>query len=355
MTTEYKQFQELCPGYDYFPSILPKVRRIIAIGDLHGDYKVTIECLKLAKVIDNNLNWIGDDTIVIQIGDQVDRCRPMEFMCDNPRATINDEASDIKILKLFTELDKKAQQSNPPGRVYSLIGNHELMNVTGNLIYVSYEGLKEFKNYKDPDGKIITNTDIESMNTIEYGKIARRFAFAPGNEYGKFLGCTRLSALIIGTNLFVHAGIMPEFLNELKITDMNYIETINASVRRWLVGKINVKYVDKIVGSFRNTIFWTRILGSIPYGVNNEYYDCQKYLKPVLQMLNVGNMIIGHTPQFYINKMGMNATCDYTLWRIDNGASGAFDGFSEVSIDKERSIQVLEILNDIEFKILRYE
>ena len=29
----------------------PKVRRLIAIGDLHGDLKVTLTCLRLAKVI----------------------------------------------------------------------------------------------------------------------------------------------------------------------------------------------------------------------------------------------------------------------------------------------------------------
>ena len=46
--------------------------RIIAIGDIHGDYYIFIELLKLAKVIDNNLNWIGKDTYVIQLGDTLD-------------------------------------------------------------------------------------------------------------------------------------------------------------------------------------------------------------------------------------------------------------------------------------------
>ena len=49
-----KSFEEDCPKYNYFPTILPQRKRIIAIGDLHGDYKLTLDCLKLAKVIDNN-------------------------------------------------------------------------------------------------------------------------------------------------------------------------------------------------------------------------------------------------------------------------------------------------------------
>ena len=34
------------------------------------------------------------------------------------------------------------------GGVYSLLGNHEIMNVQGNLNYVSYKGLEQFKDEK---------------------------------------------------------------------------------------------------------------------------------------------------------------------------------------------------------------
>ena len=50
--------------------------RIIAIGDIHGDYAIFIELLKLAKVINNKLEWIGKDTYVIQLGDTLDGKRP---------------------------------------------------------------------------------------------------------------------------------------------------------------------------------------------------------------------------------------------------------------------------------------
>ena len=347
--TEEEEFNKLCPEYNYFPSILPAVDKIIVIGDLHGDIEMTYRALQISKVVDNNMNWIGGKTVIVQIGDQVDRCRPTQFKCDDPRATINDEASDIKILKLFTELHTKAQKDG--GAVYSLLGNHEIMNVVGNMNYVSYAGLDEFDDYKDP---------TDPSKTFKSGIEARRHAFAVGNEYGKFLGCTRTSAMIIGSNIFVHAGILPEFTHKLQLNNQDDIIKLNRAVRTWLVGKINKSHVEKIVGSFKDSMFWTRILGSIPPHINNEDPACERYLEPVLKMFNAGQMIVGHTPQFYANEEGINETCEGKLWRVDNGVSGAFDKFdatSSASDDgakmEQRQIQVLEIIKDKEFNILK--
>ena len=62
----------------------PSVRRLVAMGDLHGDLRITLIALRLAKVIPQNIfpynvnqiSWCGGDTWVIQLGDQIDRCRP---------------------------------------------------------------------------------------------------------------------------------------------------------------------------------------------------------------------------------------------------------------------------------------
>ncbi|KAH6578808.1 hypothetical protein BASA61_000037 [Batrachochytrium salamandrivorans] len=48
-------------------------RRVVAIGDLHGDFEMSVETLHVAKIIDVNLNWIAGNTIVVQTGDVVDR------------------------------------------------------------------------------------------------------------------------------------------------------------------------------------------------------------------------------------------------------------------------------------------
>ena len=51
------EYSQDCSNYNKLPHILPAKKRIIAIGDLHGDYKLTLDCLKIAKVIDDKLKW----------------------------------------------------------------------------------------------------------------------------------------------------------------------------------------------------------------------------------------------------------------------------------------------------------
>ena len=97
-----KIYKEKCTNFNQLPSVLPPVKRIIVIGDLHGDWEMTIKSLKIGKVIDSNNKWIGGETIVVQVGDQIDRCRFSGVACHLPTATKNDEASDMKILNFFT-------------------------------------------------------------------------------------------------------------------------------------------------------------------------------------------------------------------------------------------------------------
>src|SRR5439155_18320439 len=106
------------------------------MGDLHGDYNLTIKMFKLEKLIDDNENWIGGDTFVVQVGDQLDNCRPFKSKCDeydeksvSPYSLENqEEAEDIKVMKLLTKLNEQAQSNIPEGAVISLLGNHEMMN-----------------------------------------------------------------------------------------------------------------------------------------------------------------------------------------------------------------------------------
>lgn len=41
-------------------------RRIVALGDLHGDLPNTLAILKFSNIIDEDHHWIGGDAIFVQ-------------------------------------------------------------------------------------------------------------------------------------------------------------------------------------------------------------------------------------------------------------------------------------------------
>lgn len=292
------------------PDILPAVRRIVVLGDIHGDLEVVIKLLKIAKVIDDCINWIGEDTVIVQVGDQIDRCRYNGVPCDQ----INyNEGNDLKILYFFTKLHKKASKCG--GAVYSLMGNHELMNVLGDMRYVSLDGLNEFKSFTDYN----SNVKIE-----EY---TRKQAFKPGNMVSNFLACTRKAALIIGSNLFVHAGILPDIARKYNITKLNNI----LSLYLWNMIHEN-EYNDILFDP--NSPFWTR-----KYKSNVTPIECKELLS-LNDIYKVGKIYVGHTPN--INQ-GISSICDNKIWLTDYGVSKAFKKYREW---KDNEIHVLEILND---------
>src|ERR1700747_1557373 len=119
-----KEFNHDCPNFDFMPTIIKKVKRIIVIGDIHGDFDLVIRSFKLAKLINDKNDWIAEpkDTIVVQVGDQIDSCRPYpdHYECQTTHYD-NDKSDDVKILEFFYELNKKAKHHG--GAVYSLLGN----------------------------------------------------------------------------------------------------------------------------------------------------------------------------------------------------------------------------------------
>jgi len=94
------------------------VERVIAVGDVHGDYEQFVAVLRSAGLIDTNANWIGGHAHLVQTGDVVDRGPDSRAVMD-----------------LLMRLEKQAVAAG--GAVHVLIGNHEAMDVYGDLRYVS--------------------------------------------------------------------------------------------------------------------------------------------------------------------------------------------------------------------------
>ena len=320
------------------PDELPAVERIIVIGDIHGDLKMAHELLKVGGLIDDDGNWTGDDTVVVQVGDQIDRCRYSGIPCNEQQATLNDEGNDWAIIKYFTKLNYQASKKG--GAVYSLLGNHELMNVNGDFRYVSYEGINEFNKsgqyYKDSKEPIVSNSNR-----------ARRNAFEPGNPIADFLGCTRKVVLKIGSNLFAHAGVLPSVAEKYSITSINQI----MSLYLWKIIKSKNDF-EEILSNHDHSPLWNRVYGNIglnQYKTSDRTLDeCDKHLLPLNLIYKVDKIYVGHTP---LLQHGIGSACNDRLWLTDFGASRAFDKFdksystsNKYLRDTVRNAQVLEII-----------
>jgi len=387
--------------------ILPTQRRVIVFGDIHGDLEAAIECFTIAgcinkirlptnKTIKNmndffkKLKWIGNDTYVVQLGDQIDRVRPQNW--DNNEITIDnaykDEGSTLEILYLFYYLNELAQKDE--GRVYSIIGNHEIMNIEADFRYVSLKEFKCFKQHlittykknsqfpyhsttlKNNSYKIKhtnkyrkknnnnhyynnnnnntekKNNDKEFTNVPE-GFRERLYAFSPTGLCANLIGKNNYVLLQIGKWLFCHGSPVVDTVKTYNI------DLINNIVSMYLLGiDTNDKYIEKHYNSIaksknKNNILWSREFGETNIDDDKDRYLI-KQLDNVLNEYNTKNSVmnkathiaIGHTTQYTANK-GINSICNDRVWRCDVGMSRAFGNRTS---DSYRNPQVLEILNN---------
>jgi hypothetical protein len=101
-------------------------KRVIAIGDVHGEYEKFLTILFDAKLVDSFTNWIGTDTILVQTGDMIDR---------GPKS--------VESVEYIRSLQGQAIKSG--GKVVRLFGNHELMLLQGNYRYANFQRPEELK------------------------------------------------------------------------------------------------------------------------------------------------------------------------------------------------------------------
>lgn len=144
-------------------------KKTFVMSDPHGRLNLVIHLLQANGVIDSQLRWAYGDNQLVVIGDIFDR------------------GYDVpQIFWLFYKLEAEAAACG--GRVSVLLGNHEPMELAGDMRYAK------------PKYKLLA----EKLG------FSYRHLFGTNTELGKWLG-TRNAMQIIGRNLFVHAGISREF------------------------------------------------------------------------------------------------------------------------------------------------
>jgi hypothetical protein len=177
------------------------VDRVVAISDIHGAYQAFVETLQAAGVVDQDRNWAAGKTHLVIVGDMVDRG-------DDSRATMD----------LLMRLEPQAAGAG--GEVHVVLGNHEMMNLVGDLRYVSKGEFAAFA----PEESAAMRADayrhhasrrgFSRLSRAEFddrfppGFFSHRAAFAASGRYGRWL-LGKPVALRIDDTLYLHAGASP--------------------------------------------------------------------------------------------------------------------------------------------------
>jgi hypothetical protein len=146
-----------------------------------------------------------------------------------------------QVMDLLMSLEKEA--TNAGGHVVVLLGNHEVMNILGDLRYVAAEDYAAYADgesekrrkaaYQEYAAWYASHTELLSpitepklgVNEEEWmqkhpdGFLEYREAMSPEGKYGKWL---RLHSAVarIGDTIFLHGGLDPN-LSSLKLEQMN--------------------------------------------------------------------------------------------------------------------------------------
>ena len=263
------------------PSTLESPERLVGFADVHGDYDAAVSVLKLAGLIDDDLQWSGGETVVVQTGDQLDRG-------DGEQA----------ILDLFEGLSEQAWDAG--GGFYPLLGNHETMNVQLDLRYVTQGGFDDFADTEYD----ASDAFYDDYTELQRGRVA---AFRPGGPYATILAGHNL-VMQVGGTVFVHGGILPEHAEA-------GLQTINDEVRAWMLGE--AEEPDRWIGDADAPV-WTRVYS------DDDDDDASKacdWLEEALDILGADRMVVGHTVQDM-----PNPACNDRVWRVDVGMAEYYGG-----------------------------
>jgi len=216
------------------PASRPAVERIVAVGDVHGDYGRFVKTLRAADVIDEKDNWIAGKARLVQIGDVLDR-----------------GPDSRKAMDLLMKLERQAARAG--GAVHALIGNHEAMVCMDDWRYVHPDEPKAFG-----------------------GPAAYRRAMSAAGKYGKWIRSLD-TVLKLDDTLFVHAGLTAAY------ADLSAAE-INKAVR----AELDSGDFNGVVGDPDGPL-WTRALALGPDEAVGRQLDV------VVKAHGAKRMVIGHT------------------------------------------------------------
>lgn len=231
--------------------------RVVAIGDLHADPEAAQTTLRIAGLMDEQGHWAGGNSVLIQTGDVTDK-----------------GPSSSGVAKLLSRLQLEAPKSG--GKVIGVLGNHEMMNWTG-------------------DWRGVTPTDLSEFES----PTARMNDLKKDGAMGRWILGTRMVVIHDGV-LYCHGGVSAEMadLGAERLTGIKATDVTNESNLTLFGG---------------DGPMWYR-----GYLLNSETEACAE-ATTVLSKLGVERMVVGHTTQ---RDGRIRSRCGGTILGIDTGISG---------------------------------
>jgi hypothetical protein len=242
------------PNWDFSVALRKKItveaptckqpKKMFIVSDIEGEFEAFRALLINNDVIDSNYRWIFGDGHLVICGDLFDRGKEV-----------------VQELWLLYKLEDEARTAG--GYVHTLLGNHDIMNLSGDTRYVSdfyfADALLMGKKY----------TDLYSKQT----------------ELGRWLRSKNIIERI-GNYLCLHAGISPR-VNALGLS----VQRVNEICRPYYDQGQNDRALDSAgVSSFFDEAspFWYR-------GYFLEPRASMAAVDSTLYLYNCDKIIVGHT------------------------------------------------------------
>jgi hypothetical protein len=296
--------------------------RIVAVGDLHGDYSAWMDILHDAHLVDAANHWSGGKTVLVQLGDIVDR-----------------GPDSLKIIRSLQQLQAEAPRAG--GKVVVVLGNHEAMNLLGDFRYTTPGEYASYADERSPARReqvyIRIRKQLEAaaravnpaatpsqvrdqwLAKTPLGWVEHQQAWSRSGELGKW--ATRNPAIAkVGDTLFVHGGISAEY-------SRIPLDQVNARVQQAMAtaegGPGSV--LEDPLGPL-----WYRGLAGRPdedanarrAAMHSLVLPPDQELSTILTAYGARRLVIGHTP----NLGGIVISPDGRLARIDTGISRHYGG-----------------------------
>ncbi|MEJ2084940.1 MAG: metallophosphoesterase [Acidobacteriota bacterium] len=210
--------------------------RVVAIGDIHGEFEGFTSILRASELVDDSNRWIGGTAILVQTGDYMDR------------------GPDVrKVMDLLMDLQTQAAAEG--GQVIVLMGNHESMNLLYDYRDVTDEIFASFATdesdklreeaYKSwvqwmrelarTRGQVPPKLGKDKkeawMKEHPPGYVEYERAIGPNGMYGQWL-LDRPVAARVGNTLYMHAGLSEDYvgssIEEINQLNLDEIRTYQA-------------------------------------------------------------------------------------------------------------------------------